>query len=624
MIDARNTDSVVKTVFFHTTTVFVIGVIVLTEVSLPANTSAFLRFALCVAGLAFLVAGTSMYLYSELHESLSCLALNVAAFVLVFAMVFIEVRSDAWVVMVARVVIVLLPPLLARAFFDIAPAVRWSRAVMWVFDVVAVLGVAFLVVVLVAHLDERTARVVSSGLFVIGGSAATVLLLVLALTVSRGATRAALLTIAAVALVQAALLVVLPEPKPTEPLAWAWVLASTLLPVAVVATSLRTKFVDPRLRRDLSYAIATAAVAGCYAIGLVLLSKIPHLGGLVAAVSIGALSIAFVPVIRAVHRAIDRWFYRDAYDYRTVLTHLASATPGSRDVYEVAHTLCVEVQAALNLRWCAVYAAAGVERELLYATDPLGAELAIVSGERDSAGVIHFPLGVPGRSPGQLVICQRSARARLRQVDEDLLRTVAYQAGIALENSHLIASLDERILKLEDAQATARILGRRLSESEERTRARLSRDIHDGALQSLFRLVRVAEGVSPSTKGIRLDDGAQLDEIADLGRDIAFELRQVCEDLRPPMLDQLTLADALEALATRFRSMKEWRQDITKNHSGEQGGSGQAGPSREVKERPWSQVNEIRHRHLQIQLSWGRHTASLAADALNFAVMMPV
>ncbi|WP_268815399.1 sensor histidine kinase [Sinomonas albida] len=107
------------------------------------------------------------------------------------------------------------------------------------------------------------------------------------------------------------------------------------------------------------------------------------------------------------------------------------------------------------------------------------------------------------------------------------------------------------------ARRTTTILHRRLAESEEKTRARLSRDLHDGALQSLFHLVKIAEGPYPPTVGhASVEDRllAALARITDLAKDIAFELRQVAEDLRPPMLDQLSLPLALDALANRYRS----------------------------------------------------------------------
>ncbi|WP_428985688.1 sensor histidine kinase [Sinomonas terricola] len=92
---------------------------------------------------------------------------------------------------------------------------------------------------------------------------------------------------------------------------------------------------------------------------------------------------------------------------------------------------------------------------------------------------------------------------------------------------------------------------------EERTWARLSRDLHDGALQSLVHLIEVAERPCRPTSGHALDDGELLRtlvEIADLARDIAFELRQVCEDLRPPMLDRLPLPLTLDSLINRYRA----------------------------------------------------------------------
>ena len=245
---------------------------------------------------------------------------------------------------------------------------------------------------------------------------------------------------------------------------------------------------------------------------------------------------------------------RDSYDYRIVFSQMATAAPGFRHADELGAYLCAELMGALNLAWCALYSGTGAKRVLVHATDPLAAEAAVHLGDQELRELRRFPLGKEGSGVGELVVALRSRNARLRPVDEDLLRTMAYQAGIVIENYQLIASLDERIRRLEAAEVSTRILHRRLAESEERSRAQLSRDLHDGALQSLFHLVRVAEG--PAHTGMADDGGALsvLDQIADLGRDIAFELRQVCEDLRPPMLDQLSLPLALESLLGRYRA----------------------------------------------------------------------
>lgn len=69
-------------------------------------------------------------------------------------------------------------------------------------------------------------------------------------------------------------------------------------------------------------------------------------------------------------------------------------------------------------------------------------------------------------------------------------------------------------------------------------RARLAADLHDDALQEMTVLVR------------RLDDGGDA-RAAELARSIADRLREVCGDLRLPVLDELGAGPALEWLVAR-------------------------------------------------------------------------
>lgn len=61
-----------------------------------------------------------------------------------------------------------------------------------------------------------------------------------------------------------------------------------------------------------------------------------------------------------------------------------------------------------------------------------------------------------------------------------------------------------------------------------------------------------------------------------------------------------------------------------KSHSGEQGGSGRARPhGRQRGGHSHShRVSDTRHQHLQIQLTQGSSTASLAAEDLSLAMVM--
>ena len=76
----------------------------------------------------------------------------------------------------------------------------------------------------------------------------------------------------------------------------------------------------------------------------------------------------------------------------------------------------------------------------------------------------------------------------------------------------------------------------------ERERARLAADLHDGALQEMAVLVR------------QLDDAGD-ERSAELARSVADRMREVCGDLRLPILDELGAGAALEWLVDRVAEL---------------------------------------------------------------------
>ena len=105
----------------------------------------------------------------------------------------------------------------------------------------------------------------------------------------------------------------------------------------------------------------------------------------------------------------------------------------------------------------------------------------------------------------------------------------------ALETSH--ADL-QRLIQQQD----------RVQESE---RKRIARDLHDD-LQQALSVILLDLGMAKSRVGTgRADAIAPIDSAHQLALDAVASLRRIVDDLRPPMLDELGLVPALEALAQR-------------------------------------------------------------------------
>lgn len=218
-----------------------------------------------------------------------------------------------------------------------------------------------------------------------------------------------------------------------------------------------------------------------------------------------------------------------------------------KDANNLGKYICIHLTEALNLKWCAIITMFNLKPELIYSTGsvevPLSTEIF-----NASSSTRCIPLKIKNRKIGEIVLATKRSHIKLRSIDEDLLKTIADQAAVVLDNYRLVESLNARVKSLEEAEVDKRLLRRRLMQSEEEARANLSRDLHDGALQSLFHLIRLCDA-NTSDERIRI----LLEDIAELGRDITFELRQVCADLRPHVLDQLHFPLAVEGLIERYQ-----------------------------------------------------------------------
>lgn len=107
------------------------------------------------------------------------------------------------------------------------------------------------------------------------------------------------------------------------------------------------------------------------------------------------------------------------------------------------------------------------------------------------------------------------------------------------ERAVLLTALQEREQRLEA------LVGRIFSAQEDERR-RVSQDLHDGVAQTATALVRMLEG----TGAARQADLAATERVrlAGIARALLRELRAIIGGLRPPLLDDLGLAAALQAL----------------------------------------------------------------------------
>lgn len=167
------------------------------------------------------------------------------------------------------------------------------------------------------------------------------------------------------------------------------------------------------------------------------------------------------------------------------------------------------------------------------------------------------PLYDRGRAVGVLGVTHRSP-GRFGARDLDVLRSFANLASLALRNARLVAEEREK-REIEAQLAGIRVreemreeLLRRVIQAQEDERRRIARDLHDSAGQSMASILlglKVAshEGSLPEVR-------ARLEGLRRIASEATGELRRLALELRPTVLDDLGLEEAVERYVTDFEA----------------------------------------------------------------------
>ena len=148
---------------------------------------------------------------------------------------------------------------------------------------------------------------------------------------------------------------------------------------------------------------------------------------------------------------------------------------------------------------------------------------------------------------GVLVVEEREGE-RLTPVEEELLDSLAAQAGLVLRNLALTTELHDQLLEVSDRADLLQTSRRKVVASEDVERQLLERDIHDGAQQQLVALavnIRLVQSLLPHSPR----------QAAELLESLDQSVQQAAADLlevvggRPRLLAQAGLTAALRAAA---------------------------------------------------------------------------
>lgn len=153
-----------------------------------------------------------------------------------------------------------------------------------------------------------------------------------------------------------------------------------------------------------------------------------------------------------------------------------------------------------------------------------------------------------GTTQHVLWIDEKVNHTSLNMDEKNWLKTIAHYSGIVYENLYLIEGLIENLeMEMKSQREAPSWVLRLIFTLSENERRRLASDLHDAALQDQLIWYRKLESLMLDYP---MEDGLleQLDQIKEGLLDVIHQIRQTCNELRPPLLKEMGIVEALEQL----------------------------------------------------------------------------
>jgi signal transduction histidine kinase len=323
-----------------------------------------------------------------------------------------------------------------------------------------------------------------------------------------------------------------------------WVVGpfTVLAPVSYLYAILRHNLfgIDRLLNRTLVYVILSLGILALYIGPYLLIYRLlqgdPLFEILLVVGLILLIGISFDWTRRRVQRLVDQLFYGGWYDYPGVVESISNTLARCIEREQLSQVLTRQAPAIMQLREGRLWIGSPGE------APPV----------RIDPAQLEWSLSFQGERRGLWIVAPRRDGEDFSENDQRILKTIASQAETALGNVLLIETLRRQLTDIRQIQ-------HQLLRSREDERARLARDLHDGPLQVLvglnMQLGMLLSSPAPPPS-LPAGEGQGIREVIQPLRDevraLLIELRQVCTELRPPMLDTLGLGAALRALAEEW------------------------------------------------------------------------
>ena len=306
------------------------------------------------------------------------------------------------------------------------------------------------------------------------------------------------------------------------------------LPSAIFIAIVRDNLLDIDLiiRRTLVYALLTAILTGVY-YGAVLFMRTmlntttgrqEPLAIFAATLLVAAL---FQPLRQRLQRGVNRFFFGERDEPYAVLSRLGQRLQESGVPGETLPTITGMICQTLKLPHAAIIVQA-----------PNGARSTVAASGQASWPSLEWPLRYQGQIVGWLAVAPRSPDEPFADQERRLLEDIASHAGAAAYTMQLTAALQRSREQL--------ILTR------EEERRRIRRDLHDEMGPTLASQTFALDAILEMLETDTAEAARLLRRLKAQNQSMVAEIRRLVYELRPPALDELGLAAALQMQASQM------------------------------------------------------------------------
>jgi signal transduction histidine kinase len=335
---------------------------------------------------------------------------------------------------------------------------------------------------------------------------------------------------------------------------WLVGLFTVIAPVSYVLAIVHHNLfdIDRFLNRTVVYAILSLGIMLLYLGPFLLIYRLLQGDPLAEILTVAGLTLlvclGFDWTHTRVRRLVDRIFYGGWYDYPGVVERISDALARCIERGQLEDVLTRQVPMLMQLKEGALW---------------IG-EPGKFHHQKAASPQLQFPLEFQDQVRGLWIVEPRRDGEDFSDSDRRILNTLARQAETSLGNVLLVERLRRQLDEIRSSREALAQAQHELLRSREEERARLARDLHDGPIQILvglnLQLGLLASSPSPLTP-LPMGEGRKVREVLQEIRaevhDLLSDLRQVCADLRPPMLDTLGLGASLRALAEDWSAQNE-------------------------------------------------------------------